>query len=207
MIVFAIREWSQSDMASAPVRCGRCETTLPTTFYNRDALSECPGCSAKVQAHVFPAYYRATTPIEREGLSDANEATCFYHPQNRAMVACDSCGRFLCSVCNVDLGGETLCPGCVHSGIRNRKLTRLENRRILYDNVALTLATAPLLMIWPTLLTAPMAIWVAVRYWRTPSSLVPRNKLRLILAISFALIQVGVWGFIAYAFAVSRGLA
>jgi hypothetical protein len=206
MIVFAIREWSQSDMAS-PVRCGRCEKPLPPSVYNGDALSDCPRCSAKVQTRVFPAYYRTATAIEREGLGDEDEATCFYHPQNRAMVACNSCGRFVCSVCHVDLGGETLCPGCVHSGIRNRKLTGLENRRILYDNVALTLATAPLLMIWPTLLTAPMAIWVAVRYWRTPSSLVPRGKLRLILAISFALIQVGVWGFVAYAFAVSRGLA
>ena len=53
---------------------------------------------------------------------------------------------------------------------------------------------------WPfTLITAPAAIYVALRYWNAPMSLVPRTKIRFILAILFAGAELAGWSFGVYA--------
>ena len=67
-------------------------------------------------------------------------------------------------------------------------------RRILYDDIALGLALLPLLM-WPfTLMTAPAAIFMVLKYWRRgPTSLVRRTRIRYVLALLFALPQFAGW--------------
>ena len=122
------------------------------------------------------------------------EASCFYHPNKKAVLPCEACGRFLCALCDVELNGQHLCPACLASGQKKGKLSNLDNRRVLYDSLALTLALLPLL-VWPfTLITAPAALFIAIRYWRAPGSLVQRTKIRLILAMFFALAQMAGWG-------------
>ena len=65
---------------------------------------------------------------------------------------------------------------------------------ILVSGLALTLALVPLLL-WPfTLITAPAALFVAIRFWRAPGSVVQRTKIRLILALFLALAQIVGWG-------------
>jgi hypothetical protein len=192
---------------AAPVRCGKCGAVLPAEYYNLDHLVPCPKCMGNLQVFVFPAYYRPAAAAAPEGLTEAGDATCYYHAENRAVVACGACGRFLCAVCQIDLSGQTLCPGCIHAGVRTRKLSRLENRRVLHDNVALAVATAPALMFWPSIITAPMAIFLAIRHWRSPSSLIPRTKIRLVLAILFAFVQLAFWGLLVYGLLLTRGAA
>ena len=91
------------------------------------------------------------------------------------------------------MSGRSVCPSCINSGIKTRKLIGLESHRTMYDTVALLLATLPVLLLWPTILTAPAAIFVSARYWRAPSSIVRRSKIRFILAILLALVQIGLW--------------
>jgi hypothetical protein len=86
--------------------------------------------------------------------------------------------------------------------VTSRKLVRLENRRILYDNVAFAVAVGPFFLIWPTLITAPMAIFLSIRYWNAPSSIVKRTKVRFILAVLIALLEIAMWGFVAYVLSV-----
>jgi hypothetical protein len=81
-------------------------------------------------------------------------------------------------------------------------MVQLENRRTLYDNVALVVATLPFLMVWPTIITAPMAIFLSIRYWKAPSSIVRRTKVRFVLAIVFALLEIAFLGFMAYVFSI-----
>ena len=83
-------------------------------------------------------------------------------------------------------------------------ISPFENRRMLYDNVSLVLSLAPVVLIWPTVITAPMAIFVAIRYWKAPLSIVTRTRVRFVLAIVFALCQIAAWGFIAYALTLMR---
>ncbi len=181
-------------MASRNVTCVKCQATLLGEGFNSGLLQPCPACGTPVRVDVFPALFQA---IERgpgpETLLTPDEAGCFYHPQKRAAATCESCGRFLCALCDVELNGRHLCPNCLDSGRKKGKLKNLENERTLYDNLALSLAVLPLI-IWPfTLITAPAAIFISLRYWNAPTSLVPRTKMRFIIAIFFAGAEILGW--------------
>ena len=131
-----------------------------------------------------------------------DEASCFYHPQKKAVVPCDSCGRFLCALCDVELHDEHLCPNCLESGRKKGNLKHLDKERILYDNIALRVAIYPLILFFfwfVTIITAPAAIVLSIWYWKRPSSVLPRTKIRFILAILIAFAQIGawVWGIVA----------
>lgn len=186
-----------------PLSCTNCNHPLPGKLLNTSDLVNCPSCNTSLLVDVFPALFRTPTSGQSgEALSEQNEAGCFYHPNKKAVVLCEMCGRFLCALCDLELDGRHLCPSCIEKGKKNRKLKSLENHRLLYDNIALALAVYPLLMFWLTILTAPLAIFVAVRYWKSPSSILPRTKIRYILAIVLAIMQIAGWiwlmGFIIF---------
>jgi hypothetical protein len=135
---------------------------------------------------------KSATATERVLL--AGESSCFYHPNNKAVVPCDSCGRFLCPVCEIELSGQHLCPRCLESGKKKGQLAVLENQRTLYDSLALQLAVVPLIIFWATIITAPIAIYLAIRHWNAPRSIVSRSRWRLIVALIVAGAQVIGWG-------------
>src|SRR5215210_4409047 len=182
------------------VTCAKCQATLLGVNFNTGALSPCPACGTPLRVEVFPALFRK---IERGGAGEAlvegGEASCFYHPQKRAAVACESCGRFLCELCDLHLDNRHLCPNCLASGQKKGRLRNLERERVLYDNIAVSLAVLPLLM-WPfTLVTAPGALYVAIRYWNAPTSILPRRtKLKFVIAILLALAQIVGWIVLIY---------
>ena len=61
-----------------------------------------------------------------------------------------------------------------------------------------TLTLLPLFF-WPvTLMTAPAAVFVAIRYWKAPGSVVRRSKIRFVLAIVIALIEIAGWGILLW---------
>jgi hypothetical protein len=67
----------------------------------------------------------------------------------------------------------------------------------MYDTIALALAVLPVvtLAFWfLTIITAPMALFVAIRYWNAPRSLVRRTKIRYVLAMILATLQMAGWG-------------
>jgi DNA-directed RNA polymerase subunit M/transcription elongation factor TFIIS len=174
--------------------CPKCQAYLPPRADNRLELFACPGCGSQVAAATFPALYRPTaTGRAGETLLADSDAGCFYHPQKKATVVCDHCGRFLCALCDVAFVGEHLCPPCIAAGRKNARFKELDRQRILYDNVALGLATLPLL-VWPfTFVTAPMALFIAMRYWNHPKSIVRGSRLTALLAILIAAAQVLGW--------------
>jgi len=161
---------------------------------NRPALAPCPGCGAALQVEIYPALFRKVTPgRDGELLVVETEASCFYHPQKKAVLPCEGCGRFLCALCDCELHGQHFCPACLETGKKKGKIKRLENERTLYDNIALALAIYPMLIFYLTIITAPMAMYIALRYWNAPRSIVNRPKLRLIFAIFFAGLEVAGW--------------
>lgn len=155
-------------------------------------LSPCPACQTPIQIEVFPALFRpAAVGRDAEAVLVEGESSCFYHPQKKAVLPCDSCGRFLCALCDCEVAGQHLCPSCLDAGRTKRKIKSLEKSRTLYDSVALALTTYPALAcLWPSLLTAPVAVFVVIRYWRTPLSIVPRTKIRYVLALILAVLEI-----------------
>lgn len=142
---------------------------------------------------VFPAAFRVSGRTPAGATLSEGESSCFYHSHKRAVAPCDQCGRFLCSLCRVDFGERVLCPQCIHSGSRKGSFTLVESYRRLYDSIALAVAVLPGFLIWPTIVTAPIAIYLSIRYWNRPLSLVPRSRWRFVLAIVVALAQIGAW--------------
>jgi hypothetical protein len=179
---------------SAPIQCPKCRAWLLEGIFNQSGWSPCPACGISLHIEVFPALFRKTG-VGRSGetILFEGESSCFYHPQKKAIHPCDSCGRFLCALCDCELNGQHFCPTCLEAGKTKGKIKGLDHERTLYDSIALTLAVGPLIIFYFTLITAPMALFIAVRYWKSPLGLVRRSRFRFVIAIMVALIQIAGW--------------
>lgn len=171
------------------ILCGACSFPVPAEAWNRDGGTDCPACRQRVEAFVFPAMERTRTGAAPEAIAAETEASCFFHPQSRAAVPCAECGRFLCNLCDIELDGRHLCPACFQSGVRSNKLETLETRRTMYDTIALAMVTWPALLIWPVIIGAPAALYLAIRRWRAPLSILPRTRVRFVVAALLALAE------------------
>ncbi len=174
---------------SARLPCGNCGVAIRPEYWNDPEGTMCDGCSEPVLAVAFPAWGHQTAVALPEGVAAEGESSCFHHPASRAVMACESCGRFLCALCDMDLDGRHLCPGCLERGV-NDKAPGLDDRRVLYDSMALHLATWPMLMFYMIIFTAPAAVYLAIRHWNTPTSILPRTRARLWIALVLASLQM-----------------
>jgi hypothetical protein len=178
-----------------PIRCTRCDRPLAGRLADYAGGAPCASCGSVLRVEAFPALLRepaaqrpATAPVLGE------EATCFYHPTKQVAVVCSGCGRFLCALCDVELDGRHLCPRCVASGADALAIPKLDNSRVLYDDIAVSLAILPLLFFPLTIFTAPASLAVAVRNWNKPSSVIPRRPhARFAVAVTFASLEVAGW--------------
>lgn len=176
------------------VRCPKCAAVMAGTGRTTLMPMTCGSCGSELEVAVFPAFFRGSDPVTvGERIQTDDEASCFYHPDKKAVVPCSNCGRFLCSLCEIPISGRRLCPACFELGKSKESMTELVTQRTLYDQIALSISVIPLLFFWVTLITAPMALYVAVRYWKRPTSILPRTKYRYVLAIMIALLQISGW--------------
>lgn len=176
------------------VHCPKCQAWLLEGVFNQPELSPCPACGVPLQIEVFPALFRQMAPgPSGETILVEGESSCFYHPEKKAVRPCDGCGRFLCALCDCELNGQHFCPACLETGKTRGKIKNLENQRTLYDSIALSLTLYPLLIFYFTLVTAPMALFVAIRYWNAPRSIVHRTRIRYVAAIVLAVMQISGW--------------
>jgi hypothetical protein len=185
-------------MQTRLIQCPRCKASLLEGGFNRDALEPCPSCGTPLQIEVFPAFFRRAEPGRTgDAVTVEGESSCFYHPEKKAVQACGSCGRFVCALCDCQVNDQHLCPACLEAGATRGKIKTLENRRVLYDSIALSLAVLPVVIVFLayfTCVTAPLSLYVAIRYWNAPRSIIHRTKLRYVLAILFATLQIVGWG-------------
>ena len=181
------------------LNCTRCDSPISSQVINSNSLSACRSCKSLLRVDVFPAFYRSLEKGRSgESLQIDKEAGCFYHPQKKAAVPCSACGRFLCALCDVPLNGRHLCPACLEKGKTNGKIKNLETHRTCYDTIALLVAMLPILIFffpWFSIFTAPLAIYLTVKHWKTPTSIIPRTKIRFILAFALASLQIAGWIF------------
>lgn len=183
------------------IGCPVCTRPLPSDTWNLDYETYCRSCRAPITVFAFPALLHRDGGAIPESVIDGQEAGCFYHARKKATVVCDQCGRFLCALCSVELGGQSWCPVCVELHRKQGKLSRLDNRRTLYDNIALVLALGPLVLVFPwvlTIFTAPAALFVVIRYWRAPLSVVPRTRIRFVVAAISAVLALTGWGLLLF---------
>jgi len=134
---------------------------------------------------------------KREAIADAiaadGDARCRFLPALKAQTVCDSCGALLSEKAAAHWGEKVFCLPCVQRlrdagpvGEGGGLLGRLK----IYDNLALLLVTllAPL-----SLLTAPVALYLLIRYRRAPRGLVPRSPGRWWMAMVLSLVSLTLW--------------
>ena len=190
-------------MNSPLVHCSKCNAALLDGVFNLPDFTPCPSCGSPLQVEVFPALFRRFSPGRTgDAIMADGEASCFYHPQKKATLPCDGCGRFLCALCDCEMDGRHYCPGCLEAGRTKGKIKNLQNSRTLYDSIALALAVLPLILTltvvfmfagFLSIVAAPAALFIAIRYWNSPTSIVRRTKVRLIAAIILSSLQIAGW--------------
>lgn len=195
--------------AIRPPCCALCGTPVSPDRWNA-GKGTCMGCLAPLTALVFPA---ASSPPRAVAALAAveGEASCFYHARRRAETACDQCGRFVCSLCHIDLSGQVWCPLCLESQREQGTLTALQTRRVRYDILVFWLAMLPALVFAPfTIFTSPAAIFVGLWKWKAPMGLVQRYRPRLYIGLVFAALTMVGWlaliGFLIATVIKGRGL-
>ena len=188
-----------SPVPPAFVACPACGFALPLDALAGGSQTACPQCRARLSGALFPAFWHPA-PLAPELAEHAGdgEAVCFFHPENRAALSCDRCGRFICAVCDMPLGTRHLCPTCLTSGLGGEKLPELVVRRFLWADTALLAGLLPLpfgLFIWPAfIISGTAAIFCALFGWKRPGSL-PRGRSHwaAVLGLILGLLQLGVW--------------
>ncbi len=176
------------------IECIKCNNMLDGAMANTGELQSCSSCGALTRIDVFKAQSRdRPSASAAETLLEDGAAGCFYHPRKKAVIPCSACGRFLCSLCDVELDGSHICFSCLETGKKKKKIQNLVNNRTLHDSIALSLALYPALIVYPTIITAPIVFYVCIRYWKAPTSLLARTKIRFIIAGILAILQILGW--------------
>jgi hypothetical protein len=166
----------------------------------------CTLCGSHNTVYAFPAMLAAGSAYRQEPALEG-EASCFDHPNKRALSACRQCGRFVCQLCSVEYGSEVWCPSCVAGRSGQAREANLEPSRTLYDSLALSLPLISL-VVWPlTAVAAPATLVIAAARWSRPLSILRRSRWRFVVAIAIAILEIGgwVWGIAYFTSLAGRG--
>lgn len=143
----------------------------------------CPYCRQRIQ---FRAWLVARGNAKAaEAMPE--QATCFFHPEKAFQACCQRCGRFVCALCDLQLGAEHVCPTCFERGQAdaglNGGMAEWRHRDVLYDSIVLSLGWL-WIIVWPVVIAAlPAAIFLHVKYRKAPRSyLIPRRGWRFWVA-------------------------
>ncbi len=184
-------------MNPGAVACPKCRSAFPGALCNTPDPISCPACQKLVHVEIFPALFQtAAAGPAAERIMEEGVSSCFFHEQKKAVAHCDTCGRFLCALCDVDFAGQHLCPACLQAGKNKGQVGALDRSRTLWDSLALTTAILPLIIFPVVVATAPAAIVLAVVAFFRRGSLVRRTPARAIIAIVLAVLQIGGWFYV-----------
>lgn len=103
----------------------------PASGYTR-----CPNCGWKGEAYLFtPAAVQAVAAE----LALPDDATCIHHPRKKAVAVCAGTGDYICSLCAVELKGQTYSAQYLEAGGKEtvgkafeRTLPRPDSQIVLY---------------------------------------------------------------------------
>lgn len=157
--------------------CPNCAADIPA-----DAeWQSCPYCQKPLQIRMWPIVRRSTNAA----VALTDQATCFFHPDKAFQACCQRCGRFVCALCDLQLGAEHVCPACFERGRSGSEASKAEwrYRDVLYDSIAFTTGWVWILF-WPTFVIAlPVVIFLHAKYRKAPRSyLIPRSAWRFWVA-------------------------
>ena len=185
--------------SNGTLTCPECGLALPFHALDPNQELTCTGCRRPLRGQVFR---RWSAPDFKPALGSERaldgDAVCFFHASNRAALACDACGRFVCTVCDLQVGARHLCPACLSTGLDKQKLPEIVPRRFLWSQAALViglLGLFPGLIMWPfVIVSGPLGIFFALFGWKRPGSLVTGQRHWMaVVGIILCLAQIVTW--------------
>lgn len=192
---------------AAAITCTQCGAACAVPTDDGWIRTACPVCKESFRVYPFPALFRPLLKKPRRQNAAVGEASCYFHASKRASVPCDGCGRFLCSLCDLEFSGRHFCAACLGNARKGRPGTAPEAEDLMREkvflphNLAWALACySPLTLVGLYLIpvTAPAAFWFAVKHWRRPDGLQIRGRWRAIGALILVLLQLAGLAFIAF---------
>ncbi len=190
-------------------RCPRCNAALAAAdISGAEQVVTCANCRRKSWLTAFPALVADSVrtpppPLEHDSPGEG-EAACFYSPTRRATKECGHCGVLISETWAAAWGSKTVCLKCLEHLRADTKNVQFQTKRILWDNIVLTLAIVPCTIIfwWSVFVTAPAALFLGIWHWNSPRSIVPNSRLRLILGLLLASLQIVGMGLVLFGVAV-----
>ena len=111
--------------------CPKCGTSFASMRQGwTDGTIVCSQCNAVLEIRVLSGSQKVAQTASPT--SDGKQAACANHAKNLATVSCAHCGVFICELCRLDLGKETLCPACFERLRRDDRLESVQNRACNY---------------------------------------------------------------------------
>ncbi len=180
----------------AVARCVYCSQPVRASDLSADGGAvKCVTCGRRSVIVPMPALVRDSAP-KPPPFADPpgeGEAACYYSPGRRATKSCSHCGVLICDIWSAQWGADTVCLKCLEHLKDKAKDRRFQTKITQWDNIALGLALVPAtIAFWfMAFVTAPAAVFVALWHWNSPRSIMPRSRVRLVIALLLGLLQVG----------------
>lgn len=186
-------------MRTTIVRCSHCGAALNLPESAGAGMAACRACGGQSHVWLLPALFRGQNARAGQPLLEEGQSSCMNHPQKRAVTVCDNCGKFLCALCDIDWNGEHLCTNCIEHRKNADEEGALRTEYIHYDRIALLIACVAIPAMAIGGLIAPVALYIAWRYWKVPWRPVPHRKWTMVAAVLVANLVFVTWvGFVVF---------
>jgi hypothetical protein len=169
---------TSSPIEAGSVPCPSCGGDIARAEMNT-GWQTCPYCEKRLQIRVWPVVRQNNNAA----IALSDQATCFFHPDKAFQACCQRCGRFVCALCDLQLGVEHVCPTCFERGRSDSGAeagkAEWRYRDVLYDSIAVTVGWGWILFSPVIVAAIPTVIVLHVKYRKAPRSyLIPRSGWR-----------------------------
>ncbi len=119
------------------IRCPKCKNPLRSNRINK-GFDRCPYCHKKVRIDVFPVIFEQVNSTLNTVQTQEGEAYCSTHGHENwpATFSCEACGRFICDLCHVTVGEQTVCTNCLISKPKGDTSWDFDKKRPLHCRTA-----------------------------------------------------------------------
>ena len=173
------------------LQCPTCRASLNVNRSVDRVEVVCPVCSCQTSMVVFPRFFQEEPEISKDKIASESEAICSFYGELKAEKVCDECGCLMSLRASVNWGDHDYCLPCLYQLREEKKNASFVAQAKLYDNLALALVTwlAPL-----SLFTAPVALFLLLRYRKGSQTFVSRSVFRWWLALLLSSAWILLWG-------------
>lgn len=157
---------SPTPAGNVPLSCPICTRPMERSeFDSGPQLCPCPR-SRRFEAVLFRPPGPAAPVVRQIGFEGGQP--CARHEGNAASANCERCGVFMCSLCEVEVDGQKLCPDCFDRRTAGGEQGAAHGRRRDWTAVAYLSAFCGLFFscFGAGLLLGPLAIYFALRSLR-----------------------------------------